>query len=32
MPEAAGLIRPLAWELLYAADVAIKRKEIVSTL
>lgn len=25
-PEAAALIQPVAWELLYATDAAIKRK------
>ena len=26
-PAAAALIQPLAWELLYAVDVGVKRKE-----
>ena len=26
-PAATALIRPLAWELLYAADVALKSKK-----
>ena len=26
-PAATALIRPLAWELLYAADVALKRQK-----